>query len=132
MTEARDSYSPERRTALLFTGTGADGAYHAGAMRALQEAGVKIDIVGGRGIGAVSAVLAAVDGSAQLWDDGGFKSKKVLRYKRVVVPEMNLGQLALLLRGRFLVDIQSYTQVRGLPFKAAELASVIREVANDE
>ena len=72
MTEPRDSYSPERRTALLFTGTGADGAYHAGAMRALQEAGVKIDIVGGRGIGAVSAVLAAVDGSAQLWEDSGF------------------------------------------------------------
>ena len=69
VTEPRDSYSPERRTALLFTGTGADGAYHAGAMRALQEAGVKIDIVGGRGIGAVSAVLAAVDGSAQLWED---------------------------------------------------------------
>lgn len=72
MTESRDSYSPERRTALLFTGTGADGAYHAGAMRALHEAGVKIDIVGGRGIGAVSAVLAAVDGSTQLWEDGGF------------------------------------------------------------
>lgn len=72
MTEPRDSYSPERRTALLLTGTGADGAYHAGAMRALQEAGVKIDIVGGRGIGAVGAVLAAVDGSAQLWEDGGF------------------------------------------------------------
>ena len=72
MTESRDSYSPERRTALLFTGTGADGAYHAGAMRALQEAGVKIDIVGGRGIGAVSAVLAAVDGSSQLWEESGF------------------------------------------------------------
>lgn len=72
MTEPRDSYSPERRTALLFTGTGADGAYHAGAMRALQEAGVKIDVVGGRGIGAMAAVLAAVDGGAQLWDTGGF------------------------------------------------------------
>ena len=72
MTEPRDSYSPERRTALLFTGTGADGAYHAGAMRALQEAGVKIDVVGGRGIGAIAAVLAAVDGGSQLWDAGGF------------------------------------------------------------
>ncbi len=72
MTEPRDFYSPERRTALLFTGTGADGAYHAGAMRALQEAGVKIDIVGGRGMGAIAAVLAAVDGSAQLWETGGF------------------------------------------------------------
>ena len=45
---------------------------------------------------------------------------------------MNLGQLALLLRGRFLVDVISYTQVRGLPFKAAELASVIQEVASDD
>jgi hypothetical protein len=72
VTEPRDSYSPERRTALLFTGTGADGAYHAGALRALQEAGVKIDIVGGRGVGAIAAVLAAVDGSAQLWEPGGF------------------------------------------------------------
>ena len=53
-------------------------------------------------------------------------------YRKVLLPEMNLGQLALLLRGRFLVDIESYTQVRGLPFKAAELASVIKEVAGDE
>ena len=51
------------------------------------------------------------------------------RYPRVLLPEMNLGQLALLLRGRFLVDIVSYTQVRGLPFKAGELAAVIEEVA---
>lgn len=72
MTEPRDPYSPERRTALLFTGTGADGAYHAGAMRAIQEAGVKVDVVGGRGIGAIAAVLGAVDGGAQLWDNGGF------------------------------------------------------------
>lgn len=72
MTEPRDSYSPERRTALLFTGTGADGAYHAGALRALQEAGVKIDLVGGRGMGALGAVLAAVDGGSQLWEGSGF------------------------------------------------------------
>jgi hypothetical protein len=79
MTEPRDSYSPERRTALLFTGTGADGAYHAGALRALHEAGVKLDIVGGRGVGVVSAVLAAVDGSAQLWEFGGFWRAEVIR-----------------------------------------------------
>jgi hypothetical protein len=72
LTELRDSYSPERRTALLFTGTGADGAYHAGVLRALQEAGVKIDLVGGRGVGAIAAVLAAVDGGSQLWEAGGF------------------------------------------------------------
>ncbi|HEU5391490.1 MAG TPA: 2-oxoglutarate ferredoxin oxidoreductase subunit alpha, partial [Streptosporangiaceae bacterium] len=50
------------------------------------------------------------------------------RYDKVLVPEINLGQLALLLRGRFLVDVISYNQVRGLPFRAAELAGVIEEV----
>lgn len=47
------------------------------------------------------------------------------RYERVVVPEMNLGQLALLLRGRYLVDVRSHTAVRGLPFATSDLAEVI-------
>jgi 2-oxoglutarate ferredoxin oxidoreductase subunit alpha len=46
-------------------------------------------------------------------------------YQRVIVPEMNLGQLALMLRAKYLVDVQSYTQVRGLPFTSVELASVL-------
>ena len=52
------------------------------------------------------------------------------RYDKVLVPEINLGQLALLLRGKFLVDVVSYNQVRGLPFRAAELAEAIEEVIN--
>ncbi|GAB3242188.1 2-oxoacid:acceptor oxidoreductase subunit alpha [Nocardioides dilutus] len=47
------------------------------------------------------------------------------RYDRVLVPEMNLGQLSLLLRGKYLVDAIGYNQVRGLPLKAAELAEAI-------
>jgi len=50
------------------------------------------------------------------------------RYDQVLVPEINLGQLALVLRGRFLVDVISYNQVRGLPFQAAELAGAIEDV----
>jgi 2-oxoglutarate/2-oxoacid ferredoxin oxidoreductase subunit alpha len=50
------------------------------------------------------------------------------RYDKVLVPEINLGQLALLLRGRFLIDVISYNQVRGLPFQSAELAGVIEDV----
>jgi 2-oxoglutarate/2-oxoacid ferredoxin oxidoreductase subunit alpha len=50
------------------------------------------------------------------------------RYDRVVCPEMNLGQLALLLRAKYLVDVHSHTQVRGLPFRAAELAAVLQDV----
>jgi len=57
---------------------------------------------------------------------------EVLRsYERVVVPEMNLGQLALLLRGRYLVDVIGYNRVRGLPFRASELAEVFKGVITD-
>jgi 2-oxoglutarate ferredoxin oxidoreductase subunit alpha len=49
------------------------------------------------------------------------------RYEQVIVPEMNLGQLAMLLRAKYLVDVQSYTQVRGLPFTSIELANVLTE-----
>ena len=51
---------------------------------------------------------------------------EVLRaYSRVLVPEMNTGQLALLLRAKYLVDIESVTQVRGLPFTTGELVAAI-------
>jgi 2-oxoglutarate/2-oxoacid ferredoxin oxidoreductase subunit alpha len=53
------------------------------------------------------------------------------RYEKVLVPEINLGQLALLLRGRYLVDVISYNRVRGLPFGAAELAGVIKDVIDN-
>jgi hypothetical protein len=69
--DQRDLYSPERRTALVLTGTGADGAYHAGVLRALHEVGVKIDLVAGRGIGAAAAILSSVDGASRLWDARG-------------------------------------------------------------
>jgi 2-oxoglutarate ferredoxin oxidoreductase subunit alpha len=59
---------------------------------------------------------------------------EVLRsYDKVLIPEMNLGygyggQLALLIRSKFLVDAIGYNRVRGLPFKAAELQHAIEEV----
>ncbi|MEV0162873.1 2-oxoglutarate ferredoxin oxidoreductase subunit alpha [Nonomuraea fuscirosea] len=54
------------------------------------------------------------------------------RYDKVLLPEINLGQLALLLRARFLVDVISYNRVRGLPFKAEELAGVIQDVIDSD
>jgi 2-oxoglutarate/2-oxoacid ferredoxin oxidoreductase subunit alpha len=52
------------------------------------------------------------------------------RYGKVLVPEINLGQLALLLRAKFLVDVQSYNRVRGLPFRAAEIEKKILEMTS--
>jgi hypothetical protein len=56
---------------LVFVGTGTAGAYHAGVLRALLEAGVRVDVVAGRGMGATTAMLAAVDAGARLWDGSG-------------------------------------------------------------
>jgi 2-oxoglutarate/2-oxoacid ferredoxin oxidoreductase subunit alpha len=50
------------------------------------------------------------------------------RYEKVVIPEMNLGQLATLIRAKYLIDALSVTQVRGLPFKADELAEMLQGV----
>ncbi|MCX5236619.1 2-oxoacid:acceptor oxidoreductase subunit alpha [Streptomyces prunicolor] len=49
------------------------------------------------------------------------------RYDRVVIPEMNLGQLATLVRAKYLVDAHSYNQVNGMPFKAEQLATALKE-----
>jgi 2-oxoglutarate ferredoxin oxidoreductase subunit alpha len=50
------------------------------------------------------------------------------RYDKVLIPEMNLGQLSLLVRAKYLVDAVGYHQVRGLPLKAAELAHAIADL----
>ncbi len=65
-------YSPKRRTALVLTGSGASGAYHAGVMRALDESGVKVDLVVGSGVGNVAAAFAAIAGGSKLYGAGGF------------------------------------------------------------
>jgi len=58
---------------------------------------------------------------------------EVLRsYDKVVVPEINLGQLALLLRAKYLVDVIGYNRMRGLPFTSEELAGVIQDVIDSE
>src|SRR5437588_5018301 len=92
-----DPYSPQRRTALVLTGTGADGAYHAGALRALHEAGVKIDIVGARGIGVVGALFTAIDGGSRVWDEKGFWHAPGVRslYAWRRIPQLAAWALAL-------------------------------------
>ena len=85
----------------------------------------------------------AIDGAVNRARDGGLKVASahlthlnpfpsnlrdvVTRYPRVIIPEMNLGQLSLLIRGQFLVDAKSISKVRGEPFTAGELEQAIRE-----
>ena len=53
------------------------------------------------------------------------------RFDRVLVPELNLGQLAMLLRARFLVPAVSFPKVKGKPFKISELTAKINELYED-
>lgn len=86
--EAPDrQYSTRLRTAVVLTGSGTAGAYHAGVLRALHEAGVKIDLAAGRGVGAVGAFFAAVDGGVRLWDANGlWRSPSVTGFYRWRLP----------------------------------------------
>jgi 2-oxoglutarate/2-oxoacid ferredoxin oxidoreductase subunit alpha len=53
------------------------------------------------------------------------------RYDRVLVPEMNMGQLVMLLRAKYLVDAKGYNKIQGKPFKQSELERKIEEVLAD-
>ena len=100
------AYSPEKRTALVFCGSGAHGAYHAGVLRALQEAGVKIDVVAGHGVGAASAAVAAIDGGARLWEQAGlWRSERVASFYRWKTVVRAAGWLTLMLVGVLLVPL---------------------------
>ncbi len=50
------------------------------------------------------------------------------RYDKILVPELNSGQLATLLRAKYLVDTISYPKIQGLPFKAADISTKVVEV----
>src|SRR4051812_22223089 len=95
-TPAHEPYSPRRRTALVLTGTGTAGAYHAGVLRALHEAGVKLDIVAGRGVGVIGALFAAVDGAQRLWDEKGFWRADAIErlYEWRAIPRLVVSALA--------------------------------------
>jgi 2-oxoglutarate ferredoxin oxidoreductase subunit alpha len=90
---------------LLVLGWGSsEGAIRAGARRA-RESGHKVATAHLRHLNPLPSNTA-----------------EVLRsFDRVLVPEMNSGQLALLLRGRFLVDLESFSKVEGQPLFAAEI-----------
>ena len=89
-------YSPSRRTALVLCGTGAHGAYHAGVLRAFQEAGVRIDLVAGHGVGAAGAMLSAIDGSGRLWEPAGVWRSRESQAVYALAPAMRLALWALL------------------------------------
>ena len=90
------SYSPRLRTAVVLCGAGTAGAYQAGVLRAFAEAGIKIDLAAGHGVGVVSALASAVDGGAKLWNPAGPWSSSRLRHAYRWRPALRLAGVGLL------------------------------------
>ena len=53
-------------------------------------------------------------------------------YRKILVPEINSGQLCTMLRAAYLVDAQSISKVQGLPFKTAEIEAAIMDVIDND
>ncbi|MGH9772455.1 MAG: 2-oxoacid:acceptor oxidoreductase subunit alpha [Candidatus Acidiferrales bacterium] len=52
----------------------------------------------------------------------------LMRYDKVLVPEMNMGQLVMVLRAKYLIDAQGYNKIQGKPFKTSEIERKIEEM----
>jgi 2-oxoglutarate ferredoxin oxidoreductase subunit alpha len=97
---------------LLIVGWGSTYGAITAALRAEREKGRRIGHVHLRHLNPLPANLGEV----------------VRRYRRVLVPELNMGQLVWVLRAKYLVDAVGYPKVQGKPFKQSELEARIEEV----
>jgi len=105
---------PSGEAELLIVGWGSSYGPIGEACRRARRSGVKVAHAHVRHLNPLPANLGDV----------------LRKYPNVVLPEMNLGQFALLLRGKYLVDVQSVTKVEGMAFLADEIEGII-ELALD-
>jgi 2-oxoglutarate/2-oxoacid ferredoxin oxidoreductase subunit alpha len=107
-----DVEDPSGEATVLVLGWGSTYGPIGAACRALRQQGMNIAQAHLRHLNPMPRNTASVLGA----------------YQRVVVPEMNLGQLASVIRSKYLVDVIAYNQVRGLPFTAVELETMLEGV----
>jgi hypothetical protein len=98
------TYSPRLRTAVVLCGAGTAGAYQAGVLRALTEAGVKVDLLAAHGVGVLTALCGAVDGSARLWDPAGPWMSPRLRRAYRWRDALRLGAVGLVAAGLLILS----------------------------
>jgi len=97
---------------LLIVGWGSTRGSITGALRAQREQGRRIGHVHLRYLNPLPKNLGDV----------------LARYRKILVPEMNMGQLLMVLRAKYLVDAQGYSKIQGKPFKQSEIERKIEEM----
>jgi 2-oxoglutarate ferredoxin oxidoreductase subunit alpha len=105
-------FGPDRGKLLVIGWGSTFGAIHS-AVRLAQADGMKVAQVHLRHLNPFPANLGEI----------------LARYDKVLCPEMNMGQLKLLLRARYLVDVQGLIKVEGQPFRVREVLTRIQEMA---
>jgi len=106
---------PDENARVLVLGWGSTYGPIGAACRALRQRGLPIAQAHLRHLAPLPANLGTV----------------LKGYDKVVIPEMNLGQLAHLIRGRYLIDAVPFNQVSGLPFTAATLENMLEDVVKN-
>ncbi len=106
---------PDGDARVLVLGWGSTYGPIGAACRALRQRGLPVAQAHLRHLAPLPANLGAV----------------LAAYDKVVIPEMNLGQLAHVIRAKYLVDAIGYNQVRGLPFTATELEQTLEDVVKN-
>ncbi|MEE8367761.1 MAG: 2-oxoglutarate ferredoxin oxidoreductase subunit alpha, partial [Thermoanaerobaculia bacterium] len=102
----------EQEGELLILGWGSTLGAITGAVNVARDAGIKVSRTHLRHLNPLPSDLGDV----------------LARLRHVLVPEMNMGQLALLLRAKYLVDIVSFTKIQGKPFYRQEISDKIDEI----
>ncbi|WP_328462612.1 2-oxoacid:acceptor oxidoreductase subunit alpha [Actinoplanes sp. NBC_00393] len=110
-----DVEDPEENARVLVLGWGSTYGPIGAACRALRQRGLSIAQAHLRHLAPLPANLGEV----------------LAGYDKVVVPEMNLGQLASVIRAKYLVDAVPFNQISGLPFTAATLESMLEDVVKN-
>lgn len=110
-----DVEDPSEAASVLVLGWGSTYGPIGAACRALRQRGLTIAQAHLRHLSPLPANLGEV----------------LAGYDKVVVPEMNLGQLAAVIRSRYLVDAVPFNQISGLPFTAATLESMLEDVVKN-
>jgi 2-oxoglutarate ferredoxin oxidoreductase subunit alpha len=110
-----DVEDPSEAASVLVLGWGSTYGPIGAACRALRQRGLTIAQAHLRHLSPLPANLGEV----------------LKAYDKVVLPEMNLGQLAAVIRSRYLVDAVPFNQISGLPFTAATLESMLEDVVKN-
>lgn len=122
---ALPSFSPRLRTGVVLCGSGTAGAYHAGALKAIAEAGIKIDVIGAHGAGVATALAAAVDGGAGVWDPAGAWSNPRLVRAYPWRPALKFAFGGLLVAGALLLSPVLVMVVAAVFYVAGMLAALV-------